>query len=135
MSPLPRILSVVLATIIVFQSGVIAPSVNVSLSQDAASTFLRFIWPIFFILIGSISGLSLIFSVIRFKKRSVITNLITIGCMIACYVLVPRINTAMDSGNIGLWTSLHKTTVALTTLSLGLHLIYAFRWHVSDVKR
>ena len=132
MNSFPRLLSVVLATIIVFQSGVIAPSVNVSLSAEGARVFLRFIWPIFFALIGFISSASLLGSLIKQKKRSVIINVLTVGCMLTCYLLVPSINAAMDTGNIELWASLHKVTVGLTSLSLMLHVIYVFRWHVKD---
>jgi hypothetical protein len=134
MNSFPRMLSLVLATIIVFQSGVIAPAVNVSLSADGASIFLRFIWPIFFVLIGAISGVSLLGSLVKWKKRSVIINLITVCCMLTCYLLVPIINAAMDTGNIDLWASLHKVTVGLTSISLILHLIYVFRWHFKDIK-
>ena len=51
---IPIILSGVIIGIILYQSLLIAPSINKLLSTQDASLYLRFIWPKFFIIIGVI---------------------------------------------------------------------------------
>ena len=48
----PRFLSVVVATLILFQSAIVAPAITVALEVEPAALMLRFLWPIFFALIG-----------------------------------------------------------------------------------
>jgi hypothetical protein len=87
---------------------------------------LRSIWPIFFVLVGVISITGTI-KTNQVRARNI--NLITALCMIACIILVPRINLAMDAGNMTLWKILHMSTVGLTLVSLTLHIWYVVRWH------
>ena len=121
-----RMRSLMVITIILFQSLVIAPVANISLATESAAIFLRSIWPIFFVLVGAISATGVI-NTDQTRARNV--NLITVVCMIACIILVPRINLAMDVGNMNFWKILHMSTVALTLASLILHIFYIVRWH------
>ena len=116
-----RMRSLVVITIILFQSCVIAPVANLSLAPGSAALFLRSIWPIFFVLVG-VTGVTQ-----RNHTRARNINLITVISMIACIILVPRINLAMDTGNIALWKVLHMATVGLTLASLILHILFAVR--------
>lgn len=121
-----RMRSLVVITIILFQSCVIAPVANLSLAPGSAALFLRSIWPIFFVLVGVI-GVTGVTQRNHTRARNI--NLITVISMIACIILVPRINLAMDTGNIALWKVLHMATVGLTLVSLILHILFAVRWH------
>ena len=49
------VLSSIIVGVILFQSLLIAPSVNKIISKQEASIFLRFIWPNFFLLIAFLS--------------------------------------------------------------------------------
>ena len=121
-----RMRSLVVITIILFQSCVIAPVANLSLSPGSAALFLRSIWPIFFVLVGAI-GVTGVIQKNHTRARNI--NLITVVSMIACIILVPRINLAMDTGNIALWKVLHMASVGLTLASLLLHIVFLVRWH------
>ena len=121
-----RMRSLIVITIVLFQSIVNAPVANISLDAEAAASFLRSIWPIFFVLVGVISITGTI-KTNQVRARNI--NLITALCMIACIILVPRINLAMDAGNMTLWKILHMSTVGLTLVSLTLHIWYVVRWH------
>jgi len=119
-------LSVVVATVVIFQSAIVAPVANVSLSAESAALFLRFIWPIFFGVLGALSLLGLVV-VTKNNKLGRLTHLFTLLSMVVCYALVSTINNAMDTGNLTLWMRLHMLTVGLTMLSLIFHLILIFR--------
>jgi hypothetical protein len=73
---------------------------------------LRFIWPIFFALIGLLGLVNAILS--KKHKVAAVVNVATVFSMATCYVLVPVINEARDSENLGVWKALHAVTVALT---------------------
>ena len=121
-----RALSVTIATIIVYQSALVAPAINIALEVKPAAILLRFIWPIFFALIGSLGLIGMITS--RKQRVGLRVNLVTSLGMLVCYLLVPIINGAMDNDQMGLWKGLHITTVALTFVVLIFHLLYLFRW-------
>lgn len=121
-----RMRSLVVITIILFQSCVIAPVANLSLSPGSAALFLRSIWPIFFVLVGAV-GVTGVIQKNHTRARNI--NLITVVSMIACIILVPRINLAMDTGNMALWKVLHMASVGLTLASLLLHILFLVRWH------
>ncbi len=118
-------LSVAIAAVVIFQSAVVAPVANVSLSTESAALFLRFIWPLFFGVVGALSLVGLFAS--KNNKRGLLTHLFTLLSMVVCYALVSPINNAMDTDNLTLWTRLHLLTVGLTMLSLICHLILIFR--------
>jgi hypothetical protein len=126
--PFPRFLSVIIATLIVFQSGVVAPAINVALPVEPAAILLRFIWPIFFALIGSLGLVGVVTS--RKHKAGLVVNGATVVGMTVCIFLVPVINAAKDEDAMALWRVLHMATVGLTFAALLLHLIFVFRWSV-----
>ena len=105
--------------------GLVAPAINIALEVKPAAILLRFIWPIFFALVGTLGLIGMIFS--WKQKTGLRVNLATAVSMLICYLLVPVINGAMDNDQMGLWKSLHITTVALTFVTLILHLVYVFR--------
>lgn len=126
-----RILSSIIATIILFQSLIVAPIANMELTAEGASVFLRCIWPIFFIIIGVLSLASLLSNYEH--KYNLPVNGITVVFMTLCYVLVTPINNAMDNGDMTTWKVMHMLTVGLTLTALILHLTLVFRWHKHDI--
>ena len=52
---LPLVLTGIISGLIIYQSAMIAPSINKLLSTQDASTYLRFIWPKFFLIIAFLS--------------------------------------------------------------------------------
>ena len=126
-----RILSSIIATIILFQSLIVAPIANMELTAEGASVFLRCIWPIFFIIIGVLSLASLLSNYKH--KYNLLVNGITVVFMTLCYVLVTPINNAMDNGDMTTWKVMHMLTVGLTLTALILHLTLVFRWHKHDI--
>jgi hypothetical protein len=127
MSSFPRFLSVSIASIILFQSGIVAPAINLALPVESAAILLRFIWPIFFALIGVMALVGVV--VARRQRAGLMVNGATVLGMVICFLLVPVINGAMDNDQLGLWKALHILTVALTFFALVLQLGYLFRWH------
>lgn len=127
MATFPRFASVAVATLILFQSAVVAPAINVALEPEPAALMLRFLWPIFFAIIGILGIVGVVSS--RKQLSGLIVNGATVLGMAVCYFLVPVINGAKDSDNMGLWNSLHMVTVGLTLVLLVAHLGYVFRWH------
>jgi hypothetical protein len=128
-----RSLSVIIVTVLIYQSAIVAPAANIALPTDAAAKMLRFIWPIFFALIGLLGLVNAILS--KKHKVAAVVNVATVFSMATCYVLVPVINEARDSENLGVWKALHAVTVALTFLSLVLQLGFTLRWYKSAPKR
>ncbi len=126
-----RILSCIIATIILFQSLIVAPIANMELTAEGASVFLRCIWPIFFIIIGVLSLASILSNYKH--KYNLLVNGITVVFMTLCYVLVTPINNAMDNGDMTTWKVMHMLTVGLTLTALILHLTLVFRWHKHDI--
>ena len=128
-----RSLSVIIVTVLIYQSAIVAPAINIALPTDAAARMLRFIWPTFFALIGLLGLVGAILS--KKHKVAAAVNVATVFSMATCYVLVPFINEARDSENLGVWKTLHAVTVALTFLSLVLQLGFTSRWYKSAPKR
>ncbi|MEO0453588.1 MAG: hypothetical protein AAFY98_05570 [Verrucomicrobiota bacterium] len=127
MKPVARFLSIVIATVITYQSALIAPAINIALPIEPAATMLRFIWPIFFALVGIMGLIGVV--VARKQRQGFIVNLATLVGMAACFIFVPIINNAKDTDTMILWNVLHTVTVGITFVILVLHLIYIFRWH------
>ena len=106
---IPIILSGVIIGIILYQSLLIAPSVNKLLSAQDASIYLRYVWPKFFIIIGAISLISwiLIQNFSPDQNTAKIISIISFTLMVICYVLIPYMNSAKDSANDTLFIFLH----------------------------
>ena len=126
-SSVSRLLSLIIATVVIYQSAAVAPIINISLPVDAAAKLLRAIWPIFFALIGLLGVVGAVIS--RKERVGAAVNVATALSMAICYGLVPFINEARDSENLGVWKGLHAATVALTFLTLITQLGFVSRWH------
>ena len=117
---IPLIICSVVSGIILFQSVLIAPAVNKLIDQKQASTLLRYLWPKFFLIIGSLSAVSFVWSFI-FRNDEILTKYssgLNFVLMSICYFIVPLINNAKDSSKNRLWSNLHLTTVILTLVTL-----------------
>ena len=128
---LPYLNSGIIIGIILFQSIFIAPAINQLINTNEAAIFLRYIWPIFFIIIGFISIISLI-SVLKYKIQKSPLNIyiiISFLLMLSCFISVPFINNAKDVNNEFLWSILHMKTVLFTLITLVLNVLIVFRWN------
>lgn len=103
-------------SIILFQSFVIAPDINRTLSKESASKFLRHIWPKFFIVMSFlclINSVLMYFSVLIFSKE-IFISVLNCALMLFCFLITPTINRAKDQSNERLWRYLHILTVLIT---------------------
>ena len=116
----PLVLSGVISGIIIYQSLLIAPSVNKLLSNQDASLYLRYIWPKFFIVIGILSLLCFIFISIFNSNQSIakILSILSAFLMLICYFAIPYMNQAKDSLNESLFIILHSGSIILTIITL-----------------
>tara|TARA_Y100000589_G_scaffold62852_3_gene54120 strand:- start:27273 stop:27665 length:393 start_codon:yes stop_codon:yes gene_type:complete len=114
------VLSSIIVGVILFQSLLIAPSVNKIISKQEASIFLRFIWPNFFLLIAFLSFINLLLFFILKQDDKFIFYLSLVSCllMVFCYCVTPIINSAKDNSNQRLWSFLHFVTIIFTLKSL-----------------
>ena len=116
----PLVLSGVVSGIIIYQSLLIAPSVNKLLSNQDASLYLRYIWPKFFIIVGILSLLCFIFISIFNSNQSIakILSILSAFLMLICYFAIPYMNQAKDSLNESLFFILHSGSIILTIITL-----------------
>ena len=127
MASFPRFLSVIIATLILFQSAIVAPAINMAIDVKPAAVLLRFLWPVFFALIGVLGLVGAVTA--RKQKAGLIVNGATVSGMMVCFLLVPLINDSNDNDHMGLWNTLHLFTVGVTFILLTMHLGYAIRWY------
>ena len=130
MKNLPLIFSAVIVGIILFQSVLVAPAINKLVNSIDASTFLRFIWPKFFIIIGIISLISwiLILNFSTDQNTAKIISLSSFVLMLICYVMIPYMNSAKDSGASTLFIFLHAISMILTLVTLLINIILITKW-------
>ena len=128
---LPYLNSGIIIGIILFQSIFIAPAINKLISTNEAAIFLRYIWPIFFIIIALLSLISYI-SILKIKNQKSVLKIyivISLILMLSCFFAVPFINDAKDVKNEFLWSILHMKTVVFTLISLILNILIVIRWN------
>ena len=127
---IPIILSGVIIGIILYQSLLIAPSINKLLSAQDASIYLRYVWPKFFIIIGAISLISwiLILNFLPDQSTAKIISIISFTLMVICYVLIPYMNSAKDSANDTFFIFLHATSMILTLVTLLINIFLILKW-------
>lgn len=127
---IPIILSGVIIGIILYQSLLIAPSINKLLSVQDASIYLRYVWPKFFIIIGVISLISwiLILNFSPDQNTAKIISIISFTLMVICYVLIPYMNSAKDSANDTLFIFLHATSMIFTLVTLLINIFLIVKW-------
>tara|TARA_B100000989_G_scaffold110035_1_gene80738 strand:+ start:1438 stop:1854 length:417 start_codon:yes stop_codon:yes gene_type:complete len=126
----PLINAGIIIGIILFQSLLVAPGINELISTKEASSFLRYIWPKFFILIGIISIISFIILFIKNKVQNLpkVFFIISFLLMLACYIITPFINEAKDTNNEMLWSTLHLLTIFFTLITLTLNFLTIIFW-------
>ena len=126
----PLVLSGVISGIIIYQSLLIAPSVNKLLSNQDASLYLRYIWPKFFIVVGILSLLCFVFISIFNSNQSIakILSILSAFLMLICYFAIPFMNQAKDSLNESLFIILHSGSIILTILTLLMNLSIFIFW-------
>ena len=127
---IPIILSGVIIGIILYQSLLIAPSINKLLSTQDASLYLRYVWPKFFVIIGVISLISwiLILNFSPDQNTAKIISIISFILMVICYVLIPYMNSAKDSANDTFFIFLHATSMILTLVTLLINIFLIVKW-------
>ena len=88
---LPPFISGAICGLILFQSVIVAPSINNLLQPADASTYLRYIWPKFFIIISVLSIFSLIaiYSLNSNQSFAKIASILTLIFMLLCYFIIP----------------------------------------------
>ena len=126
---LPLLISGTIIGIILYQSLMIAPSINKLFDSQDASQYLRYIWPKFFIIVGLLSIVSLI--IIYFfnpsQKIAKILYFFSLILMIICYLIIPYMNGAKDSLNETTFSILHILSILMTIAALFINIsIYAF---------
>ena len=116
----PLVLSGFISGIIVYQSLLIAPSINKLLSSEDASLYLRYIWPKFFIIIGILSLLCFICISLFNSNQSSAKNfsILSAVLMLICYLAIPYMNQAKDSLNESLFMILHLGSIIFTIITL-----------------
>ena len=108
----------------------IAPSINKLLSTQDASLYLRFIWPKFFLIIALMSlicGLILIYFNPD-QSTAKIFSFVSFFLMIVCYLMIPFMNEAKDSGNDTLFIILHAGSMILTLITLIINMLLIVFW-------
>ena len=126
----PLVLSGFISGIIIYQSLLIAPSINKLLSSQDASLYLRFIWPKFFITIGILSLLCFIcISLFNSNQNTAkIFSISSVILMIICYLAIPSMNQAKDSLNESLFMILHFGSIILTIITLLMNFSIFIFW-------
>jgi len=127
---IPLLISGVIAGIILYQSLMIAPSINKLLSTQDASLYLRFIWPKFFLIIALISlicGLILIYFNPD-QNTAKIFSFVSFLLMVVCYLMIPFMNESKDSGNDTLFIILHAGSMILTLITLIINILLIVFW-------
>ncbi len=123
-------ISAIICGLILFQSAIIAPSINNLLPAEHASTYLRYIWPKFFIIISVLTIFSLITIYILNSNQNFakIVSLLSLIFMLICYFIIPVMNNARDSANDSLFFILHSISIGLTIITLVLNLLLFIKW-------
>ena len=127
---LPFTISCIISSIILFQSFLIAPSINKIIATKEASKFLRYLWPKFFVIISILSTLSLVVNYYLGIEKNIVNYfmIICIIFMLVCYFITPIINKAKDNSQNKLWTALHLATVIITLITLVLNVLIIYFW-------
>ena len=126
---LPLLISGTIIGIILYQSLMIAPSINKLFDPQDASQYLRYIWPKFFIIVGLLSIVSLIIIYLfnPSQKIAKILYFFSLILMIICYLIIPYMNGAKDSLNETTFSILHILSILMTIAALFINIsIYAF---------
>ena len=127
---IPLIISGLITGIILYQSLMIAPSINKLLSTQDASLYLRYIWPKFFLIIALMSlvcGLILMYFNPD-QNTAKIFSFLSLFLMLVCYFMIPFMNDAKDSGSDTLFIILHAGSMILTLITLVINMLFIVFW-------
>ena len=127
---IPLIISGLITGIILYQSLMIAPSINKLLSTQDASLYLRYIWPKFFLIIALMSlvcGLILVYFNPD-QNTAKIFSFLSLFLMLVCYFMIPFMNNAKDSGSDTLFIILHAVSMILTLITLVINMLFIVFW-------
>ncbi len=127
---IPLIISGLITGIILYQSLMIAPSINKLLSTQDASLYLRYIWPKFFLIIALMSlvcGLILVYFNPD-QNTAKIFSFLSLFLMLFCYFMIPFMNDAKDSGSDTLFIILHAGSMILTLITLVINMLFIVFW-------
>ena len=127
---LPLFISGIMCGLIIYQSIVIAPSINELLNKQDASTYLRYIWPKFFLIIAFLSvvaGLIIQFSNLD-QNFAKIVFIVSAVLMLMCFFAIPFMNDARDSDSENLFFILHAGSMIFTLIVLVLNLLILIYW-------
>lgn len=122
MQDLPVLLSGAVVGVILFQTAVIAPVVFTVIPQPHSATFLRRIFPRFFLLIALLGLLGNGASVLLGESLQVALTGATVLLALIAYGLIPATNKSRDDGDDRRFKQLHTASVLLTLVVLGLNL-------------
>ncbi|HAN32242.1 MAG TPA: hypothetical protein DCQ06_11650 [Myxococcales bacterium] len=113
---------------IVLKTSLIAPTLFKMLGVEQFGVVIRALWPKFFValtILGVVSMTSLVVessdSVVHYTIAG-----ITIAFPAICYALIPMTNRATDTGDKSRFDLLHKSSVALTVVTLFTNIAVAF---------
>ena len=127
---LPLFLTGIISGLIIYQSAMIAPSINKLLSTQDASTYLRFIWPKFFLTIAFLSIVGVI--IIQFSNPdqsfTKIVFTVSFSLMLICFFAIPFMNDARDSGKQNVFFILHAGSMIFTLIVLVINLLILIYW-------
>ncbi len=116
--------------LIIYQSIVIAPSINEFLNKQDASTYLRYIWPKFFLItafLSVVAGLIIQFSNLD-QNFAKIVFIVSAVLMLICFFAIPFMNDARDSDAENLFFILHAGSMIFTLIVLVLNLLILIYW-------
>ena len=126
MEHIPLIISSAIASLILFQSLIVAPYINGLLKKEDASVFLRVIWPKFFVMIGTLGLLGFGAEILNSEMLFSFFFLSGSLMMLLCYLITASINKAKDNSKLSLWKLLHSLTIVLTLAVLILNLLFIY---------
>ena len=120
-------LSGIMIGMILFQTSIVAPSVFKSLDLANAGLFLRSVFPKLFVTLSITGGFFLLLSLIKpLSIFSLSVGIISTGCPLICYLIVPATNQAKDDGDLAKFKKYHTASVLLTLLVLLINGIAIF---------
>ena len=126
MEHISLIISSAIASLILFQSFIVAPYINGLLKKEDASVFLRVIWPKFFVMIGTLGLLGFGAEILNSEMLFSFFFLSGSLMMLLCYLVTESINKAKDNSKLSLWKLLHSLTIILTLAVLILNLLFIY---------
>ena len=126
MEHISLIISSAIASLILFQSLIVAPYINGLLKKEDASVFLRVIWPKFFVMIGTLGLLGFGAEILNSEMLFSFFFLSGSLMMLLCYLITASINKAKDNSKLSLWKLLHSLTIILTLAVFILNLLFIY---------